>query len=370
MLQITAPDQGVLQKANALEGQQVRRGDPLFVLGFERLGPQGQALEANARRQIERRRDSVAEEVRRVAEESRQLTEQLRRQRGILDLELQRLASQKQLQKDQLAAAEEAAGRYKGLHDGGFVSRDELLPRVAEVNEARSRLILLEREQLALQRQAATLDREADDNRARLAARQDELLRAEALLAQELGEADSRQARVLVAPADGRLTLVQARPGQAVAAGQVLAQLVPDGVPLQARLLVPSRATGFVQTGTQVLLRYDAFPYQQFGQHAGQVQHLASAPVLPEGATEPLYPVLVALPAQTLQVQGQPRALRAGMGVQAELMQESRRIYEWALEPLMGWQAARAPAQASTALPIQADPASPASPVPVQEALP
>lgn len=372
LLQLTAPESGVLQQAQAQEGQQVRRGQPLFVLGFERLGPQGQALEAEARRQIERRRDSVAEEARRVADESRQLAEQLRRQRGILQLELQRLASQKQLQQAQLAAAQETAERYQSLLEGGFVSRDELLPRVLEANEARARLVLLEREQLALQREAAALDREADDSRARLAARQAELARAETLLAQELGEADSRQARVLTAPADGRLTLVQARAGQPVSAGQVLAQLVPDGVLLQARLYVPSRATGFVQAGMPVLLRYDAFPYQQFGQHAGQVLHLAGAPLLAEGATEPLYPVLVALPAQSLQVQGQARPLRAGMGVQAELMQESRRIYEWALEPLLAWRARHAPAQAGQVQhPAAAQPAPPAQAVPalVQEAV-
>lgn len=354
LLQVTAPESGVLQLAEAREGQAVRRGEKLFVLSFERLGPQGQALEQDARLQIQRRRDSIAQELGRAAEESRQLGEQLRRQRSILQLELQRLASQKALQQAQLAAAKETAERYQSLLDGGFVSRDEWLPRVTELNEARARLVLLEREQLALQREAAAQDRDAADSRARLAARQDELARAETLLAQELGEADSRQARVLTAPADGRLTLVQARPGQTVAAGQVLAQLVPDNAALQARLYVPSRAVGFVQAGTPVLLRYDAYPYQQFGQHAGQVQHLASAPVLAEGTAEPMYPVIVELPAQSLQVQGQPRPLRAGMGVQAELMQESRRIVEWALEPLLAWRARQAPPQAGELRPVQA----------------
>jgi membrane fusion protein len=122
-----------------------------------------------------------------------------------------------------------------------------------------------------------------------------------------------------------------------------LAQLVPVTSRLVAKLYVPSRAAGFTRAGDTVLLRYDAFPYQKFGQHAGTVQAVSTAAVAPselQGAGprldaagmpgEPLFAISVALPAQTIA----ERELQAGMRLEADLLHETRRLYEWILEPL------------------------------------
>jgi membrane fusion protein len=231
------------------------------------------------------------------------------------------------------------------------MSRDEVLPRQAELAEARGRLEALGRDRAGLTRAQVAADREADDAASRLAARQDELLRADSLLAQETAEAALRREWVLTAPVDGRLTLSKAAPGHAVEPGQTLAQLLPEGAVLQAQLLAPSRAAGFVKAGTLVRLRYDAYPYQKFGQHAGVVVSVAAAPLQPavglaapvagmaeaQAEAEPLFPVTVRLPAQSMQALGKEWPLRAGMRVQAELLHESRRLYEWAFEPLQAW---------------------------------
>ncbi|HEX5418381.1 MAG TPA: MFP transporter, partial [Gammaproteobacteria bacterium] len=49
---------------------------------------------------------------------------------------------------------------------------------------------------------------------------------------------------------------------------------------------------------------------------------------------EPLYRVTVELASQSAQVYGKPQPLRAGMAVQGDVMLETRRLYEWVLEPL------------------------------------
>ena len=49
---------------------------------------------------------------------------------------------------------------------------------------------------------------------------------------------------------------------------------------------------------------------------------------------EPRYRIIVKLPAQTIRAYGQLQSLQTGMLIDADILQEKRRLYEWALEPL------------------------------------
>jgi membrane fusion protein len=52
------------------------------------------------------------------------------------------------------------------------------------------------------------------------------------------------------------------------------------------------------------------------------------------GAGEALYRIIVAVDAQAIETQGQRWALAPGMRVEADLLLEQRRLYEWLIEPL------------------------------------
>jgi membrane fusion protein len=109
---------------------------------------------------------------------------------------------------------------------------------------------------------------------------------------------------------------------------------------------VPSRAVGFIKPGMTALLRYQAFPYQKFGQHAARVREVATTSVRPEelptsaaampGASqsEPVYRVRLELDQQTVRAYGAAMPLRSGMLVDASVMLERRKLYEWVLEPV------------------------------------
>jgi membrane fusion protein len=121
----------------------------------------------------------------------------------------------------------------------------------------------------------------------------------------------------------------------------VLAALVPEDARLVAELYAPSRALGFVEPGDVVRLRHAAFPYQKFGHAMGAVLEISAAPLGAAAASaavrgEPLYRVVVALDSQTVLAQGVERPLLAGMSVEAEVLLETRRLYEWLFEPLLG----------------------------------
>jgi membrane fusion protein len=111
-------------------------------------------------------------------------------------------------------------------------------------------------------------------------------------------------------------------------------------------MYVPSRAVGFIKPGITAQLRYQAFPHQKFGQHPARVREVATTSVRPEellnsaaalpgaGQSEPIYRVRLELDQQTVRAYGTEMPLRSGMLVDASVMLERRKLYEWVLEPL------------------------------------
>jgi membrane fusion protein len=117
--------------------------------------------------------------------------------------------------------------------------------------------------------------------------------------------------------------------------------VLPQGAQLEAEIYVPSRSIGFVKPGMQVLLRYQAYPYQKFGQYRARVREVVDTSMLPQelglpqnASSEPLYRIRLALDSQTIQAYGKHLPLKSGMVVDASIHLDHRRLYEWILEPL------------------------------------
>ena len=80
---------------------------------------------------------------------------------------------------------------------------------------------------------------------------------------------------------------------------------------------------------------------RKFGQAPGTVLSVSEAPLAQADAAaragarvEPVYRVVVALRSQSVLAYGTPHRLLPGMEVEADVLLETRRLYEWALEPL------------------------------------
>lgn len=165
---------------------------------------------------------------------------------------------------------------------------------------------------------------------------------------QNLIESEAKRRIVVTAPEAGIVTAAIADVGQSVDTSRPLASVVPGGAHWQAHLFVPSAAIGFVRVGEPVRVRYQAFPYQKFGQYPATVVSIArtalsatelandGGPAATPGEQRDatFYRVIVALDAQHVTAYGAKQPLQAGMTLQADILQERRRLYEWVLEPL------------------------------------
>jgi membrane fusion protein len=139
----------------------------------------------------------------------------------------------------------------------------------------------------------------------------------------------------------GVVTNISVNRGQSVAADTPLATVLPKGSGMHVELLVPTRAIGFLSKGKDVVLRYEAFPHERFGQYRGVIIDIgrsvwtAGERIGPLSAKEPVYRVDVKLDRQAVAALGEEYQLRPGMLVNADLLLERRTLLEWLFEPVM-----------------------------------
>jgi membrane fusion protein len=343
LIRVTTPQPGIVSEKTVREGQSVSAGQPLFVISNDRASGDLPAYQQAISGHIQARRESLEQELASIAQSEAAETQAIERRASSLRAERSQIQQQIALARERTQGTADALKRYQALQAQGVITRDQLLVREAENASTRERLVSLQRELLVAERELSQTQRDADALRAQNANRRAELQRAAIQAAQEYAEVEARRRVVIAAPATGTLTLVQADVGQSVDGQRPLAHVVPENATLVARLYVPSRSAGFVRPGTAVRLRYDAFPYQTFGQHAGTVEAVSRAAVGAEelgqaravtsAAPETHVAVTVRLPAQQI-APGLP--LTAGLRLEADLLQETRPLYQWILEPLYG----------------------------------
>ncbi len=344
VIRLTTPQAGVVLEKHVVEGQLVKKGEVLFVLSSDRVGFGTREIQADIGTQVGERKRSMETEIARNKLVETGEIGHLERRAVTLRAEAEAIARQIEQQRGRVKLAEDARIRYQGLADKDYIAREQLYQKEMELSEQQSRMQALQRDSLVAQRELATTVREVENTRTRYANQNSLLQRSISSADQELTEVESRRRVVITAPEAGRATLVAAEIGMAFDPSRPLLNLVPDGAKLEARFYAPSRTIGFIRKGNPVLIRYQAFPYQKFGQHEGVVESVSNNAVpstefagfaLPDvPAGEPVYAVTVALKQQSVLAYGESRPLAAGMRLDGDVMQETRKLYEWMLEPL------------------------------------
>lgn len=345
VLRINAPQAGTVLSREVVEGQQVRQGDVLFVLALDSAN---QAVEGIAQTLAARQQSLQG-----TAQQQQQLVQAQQRALAQRRLGLQRELAQMQaeaaLHHERLGLAREALARLESLSRDQFISTAQVQTKREDILGLQAQTQTLERQRESLQRDLQEVEAQAQQLPLRAQVQQGEIARDLAELKQQGLETEGRRRLVLRAPSDGIVSTLQVEPGQSVASGAALVSVLPAQTQMLAQLYAPSSAVGFLRPQQAVQLRYQAFPYQKFGQQAGRVVQVSRTPLSPAElsgltlpaalsqsiASEPLYRITVSLDRQTVAAYGQEQALAAGMQLDADVLLERRRLIEWIFEPLL-----------------------------------
>ncbi len=164
---------------------------------------------------------------------------------------------------------------------------------------------------------------------------------------QQLIHARSSLEHTIRASEDGLISNAIAVKGDRVTMDKALCTIIPEGAILEGIMFVHSRNIGFIHVGQTILLKYDAYPYQNFGLYKGKIVNIAESalsqkeydfPVLPNMDNpyilDSYYRVVVELDKQTVRAYGKLSHLNAGMTFIGEIIGEKRKIWQWILEPI------------------------------------
>jgi membrane fusion protein len=334
-------DAGRITDLVVKEGDEVRAGDPLARVSFDRSLGTGASSSETAAREIGSRRTILEKEQAQWKELGEQQSAQLRRRMQDLQNEIAQIDNEMKLQETRIKSAKEQAERYRNYANDKFVSDVLLKQKLDEVTDQEIKLEALKRQRGQVERDLGAARLEAPSIQLRARAQVEQVERQISELKQGMSQVEAQRETVIRAPMAGVVTNVAVNRGQSVAADTPLATVLPKGSGMHVELLVPTRAIGFLKLGQEVVLRYEAFPYERFGQYHGTITEIgrsvwtAGERVGPLQAREPVYRVDVTLQSQTVSALGQELPLRPGMLVNADLLLEKRSILEWIFEPVL-----------------------------------
>ncbi|WP_107806337.1 HlyD family efflux transporter periplasmic adaptor subunit [Nodularia spumigena] len=142
--------------------------------------------------------------------------------------------------------------------------------------------------------------------------------------------------RIVRSPIDGIVfELPISKAGPVVDPGQIVAQIAPQDSKLILKAQIPSQHSGFLEEGMPVKIKFDAYPYQDYGVMEGRVSWIA-----PNSRTQSsnqgsidTYDLDITLDQPYVQTANQRVNLTPGQTATAEVVIRQRRVIDFILDP-------------------------------------
>ena len=339
---VLIPDAGRVTQLLVKEGDEVKAGDIMAKVSYDRSTGTGTSTSETVAAEMLSRRAMLEKEQAQWRDLGTQQVEQVRRRARDLDAELGQIDREMRLQEVRIKSAKDQLERYAGLAgEKKFVSEALLKQKQDEVTDQEIKLQALRRQRSQVERDLASARLEEPSIALKSRTQVEQVSRQISELQEGMAKVEATRETLIRAPMTGVVTNIAVSRGQSIAADTPLAMVLPKGSGLHVELLVPTRAIGFVRPGQEVVLRYEAFPYERFGQYRGAITDISrnvwtpGERIGPLSPKEPVYRIDVSLERQSVSALGQEYALRPGMLVNADLLLEKRTLLEWIFEPVL-----------------------------------
>ena len=288
--EVQAPVQGVISEVLVHNGDSVKAGQILMKLN--------QDVAAAEMEGLQKQRAAVTQDL--------SALEQKRAQKAALEQQIPRAA-------DLVRIKKESYDHYSQVI-GGVVSKVEILDRKADwVNAQRA----LDQLQSDFARVSSELDQQEHE------------------LTRRLAEIDSNMAasqeklsyHEIKAPLDGVIFDLQKKAvGTVVTPKDKLCDIIP-GENLVAEVFLTNKDIGFVREGLPAIIRFDTFPFREFGEIKGNLIYLAADSLPPNDEYKfQRFPAKISLNRQFLMHNGEKLPLKSGMATTVNIQIRSRTL--------------------------------------------
>lgn len=339
---VFAERSGIVRSIRVKPGDLVQRGDTLLTVNGDQYLSDGRSLDATLIEQLRQAHERLTDRIVRTQLahplDQAKLEAEYESTKQDIELVRQQLVAMHQQQ----ALLDKQLAHTRRLANEGYASQAQVDNELARKSRLDSEKSVLDRTLAQQENRLRQLEMDLDLLPTRQRDELDELITRRTQLERQILELEGQRGYTLTAPVSGRVASLQVEVGQRIPTTQPVLTIVPNDAEFEARILLPVEASGFVEPGQEVVIRYDAFPYQKFGSYRGRVKdvsntlmmprELVNAPVSPSG---PVYPASVSLDRQFVQTYGEDTALAPGMTFLADVTLEERSLVEWLLEPLL-----------------------------------
>ncbi|EER46326.1 hypothetical protein AM305_02152 [Actinobacillus minor NM305] len=325
--------------------QQVKKGDPLFKIKLDRITSSGE-ISSNSiqalREQIKATDRAILLLKNNKGKTIQSLDKQIKNNQKIKQDKILYLSELEDSTQDYA----ELVNRYEKLLKIGYSNNDEVNVQRARYFQQKSLVNEIKQDILQIQSNILNLENEIETRKTDF---DNQIIRyniQKSDLNIRLMELESVSDLTIISPVDGFIESISATLGQIVKEGDPLSQIIPaDKGNYQLVLWVPNSAISFLKKNDKVNIRYEAFPFEKFGQFEGVIQSISTLPAslqelafynnLPQSAEQniPLYKVIVDIQDQYVQYNDTILYFMSGMKAEATLFLEKRKLYEWILFP-------------------------------------
>ncbi len=330
---------GIFQHIRTHEGQYVEAGDILATVTDIQFDARGNQTSSMILEQLDKQRAHLLDQHKLIHERSRIGADQLVSRVETYQRELALLHEENQVLVQRLELAEQEHNNNQVLLQRGAISRSEHNQKLSAyynfLQASKANLLQIETKQLSL-----TDARQQQELHPMLI--KDELLDIEGALSQlsaRRQEIESHSTFTITAPVDGHIFNLLSNAGNQVDPRVPLLTLIPATYTLEAILYLPSRALGKVEPGQELMLSYDAYPYQTYGRFPARITGISETVIdpreflIPIELPEPVYLVRAQLQQQFV-TDPQLRQLRSGMQFSAEIHTDTQTVLQRLFMPL------------------------------------
>lgn len=346
VVKVLSPTPGIINSIKITDGQHVEKDDELVIIQNELYGDKGDydsqiKANLNARLDILNNQNLLNSKS---FNENKKIF-----QSSIMDLQARLGINSDQIAniEKRITSAENKYNRYMDISIEGAISEFELQEVKDEVSELQSSLYRYRETKSLIQSNIQTeylkerqLESQADKD-------SNEINLKKAELVQSLLEIEKQKRIILKSPVSGEITALNIHPNQTINSSNPLFNILPTNSVLKANLLIPPSDIGFIEVGQEISIRYDAFPFEKYGQAKGYITSISKTTVNPselleiggvsikDNVSSVFYLVDVSIENQYFSVDGSKKTLDTGMTLNADVILENRKLYQWLLEPLI-----------------------------------
>jgi hemolysin D len=356
-LRLDAAVSGTIARIRVEEGQPVKAGQSLVELESTVIINNLEEAEAKLNGQTDRL--SQLQQMR-AQQQMTQRTQQQQNQAQALEQAAQVTKTQDNLLANQEAIAsaqtllqkdQTRVDRFRALQNQGVLSGSQVEDAERTMIENQQRLqqnqAELQQTRSEIQKQQSTYQRLLREGELAQISnlKQDQELQAQigdlqAEIAQSQKQIQSLkyqwQQRILYAPVDGTVfQLPLQNPGAVVQPGTLVAQLAPKGVPIVLRSQMSSEDMGFLRVGLPVKVKFDAYPFQDYGIIPGRLTWISpDSKLVPIGQGQrEIFELEIELAQSYIQTAHQRIPLTPGQTATAEVIIRQRRVIDFFLDP-------------------------------------